>query len=332
MQNLSLRHLNSATLNVLKSRTRLEEENYPEVVKRVLLINTPSMFASVWGIVKLFMDAGTVNKLQILSSDYLPTLLKFIDEDNIPAYLGGKLKDPHGDPECKSMVSPGGVIPHSLVAGIGDDNRGAGEEVAIAAGRCSDLLLHLPPGATLRWHFASVGNDIGFGVCAAPAAAAVPTDAAAAYKATGVIAISRSVYGAHICAPGFADDGHPPAKVTANTSPTDASKPLPGSAPGSKVEEVVPHTRVAKGQASYNVPAADVGDAAASAHGQVVRLRWDNSYSWMSGKTVVRRVDVLLPATDSSSAALQAADIDDKLARDREAHCAALMAALAAAK
>lgn len=52
MAGISLRHCSSATLSVLHKRTRLEEDHYPEVVKRVFLINTPSVFASVWSIVK----------------------------------------------------------------------------------------------------------------------------------------------------------------------------------------------------------------------------------------------------------------------------------------
>jgi len=58
LKGLSLRHISRGTLNVLQQRTRLEEDNYPEVVKRVFLVNTPAFFASVWGIVKLFMDQG----------------------------------------------------------------------------------------------------------------------------------------------------------------------------------------------------------------------------------------------------------------------------------
>lgn len=76
LNGIGLRHLNKDTLSVLHKRTRLEEEHYPEVVKRIFLINTPSIFASVWNVVRRFMDEGTASKVQILGSDYLPTLLK----------------------------------------------------------------------------------------------------------------------------------------------------------------------------------------------------------------------------------------------------------------
>jgi hypothetical protein len=52
------------------------QDHYPEVVHRLFLINTPSLFSTVWNVVKRFVDPGTANKMQILSSDYMPTLLK----------------------------------------------------------------------------------------------------------------------------------------------------------------------------------------------------------------------------------------------------------------
>jgi hypothetical protein len=58
IKGFSMRHMSSATLNVLKKRVRLEEDNYPEVVKRVFLVNVPAAFAATWGIIKYFLDDG----------------------------------------------------------------------------------------------------------------------------------------------------------------------------------------------------------------------------------------------------------------------------------
>jgi hypothetical protein len=304
MAHLALRHLNSSTLSVLKSRTRLEEENYPEVVRRVILINTPSMFASVWGIVKRFMDEGTVDKMQILGTDYLPTLRTFIDDDNIPAFLGGKLTDESGDAEVRSMVSEGGIIPPSFVHGIAADNNGAGEEVSIAAGKCSDVLIHVPAGSKVSWNMAAVGNDVNFTVTAVPAAAPVSSSAASAAPsspsksssaaAQQPISVTQSVYGVHILSPDYT--GGNPSKLP-NASGVADSKPIPGSATNAAEVAVVPTARVTKHKGAYTVP------ESAAPNGMIVRLRFDNGYSWMSGKTVLRRVDVLLKAAETTEAA-----------------------------
>lgn len=220
MEGIALRHMAWESLAVLKRRTRLEEDNYPEVVRRVLLINTPSSFPTVWGIIKLFMDQGTVERFQILGSDYLPTLLKYIDESNLPAFLGGKLHDALGDGECRcgggaavqraaagsahpppffpsrrGMVAEGGVVPPCILQGFGvPAGQGLGEEVTLPKGARSTLTVRVPAGATVSWRWAPFDAGVGFSVAAAPAASAV---------AAGVIDVTEPVYGVHILAAGY---------------------------------------------------------------------------------------------------------------------------------
>ena len=121
---VSMRHLSAATLGVLKRRVRLEEDNYPEVVKRVFLVNTPALFATVWGVIKVFMDPGTTDKMRILGSGYMPILREFVDDAVIPAYLGGGLRDGDGDAECKSLVCGGGLVPLAYLVGVATDGKG----------------------------------------------------------------------------------------------------------------------------------------------------------------------------------------------------------------
>jgi len=290
MAGLGLRHCSSATLAVLQRRTRLEEDNYPEVVRRVILINTPSIFATVWGVIVGFMDPGTSGKLQAVGANFLPTLRRFIADDNIPAWLGGDARDAAGDAQCAGMVCPGGVVPLSyLHPAVSGDGRGAGEEVAVPAGRASELLIAVPPGATVRWAWALADKDIEFSAAAAPAPAALPP---------GAIAVTRSVIGAHCEAPGFDDAGAPnpykPAPGAPGAPGAGGATPLgAGEAPAA------PTARAAAGAGSYTAPPA--GGRA------LVRLRWDNSSSWMTGKTLARRVDVVLAADAARDAAERAA-------------------------
>ena len=39
------------------------------------------------------------------AGNYKKELLKHIDADQLPAFLGGDKKDPNGDPRCPSIVS-----------------------------------------------------------------------------------------------------------------------------------------------------------------------------------------------------------------------------------
>lgn len=76
MNGISLRHCSATTLNLVQARIRLEEDNYPEVARKVLLINTPSIFSTVWSGIRGFLDEGTASKFEIKGSDYLPMLRK----------------------------------------------------------------------------------------------------------------------------------------------------------------------------------------------------------------------------------------------------------------
>jgi hypothetical protein len=94
-------------------------------------------------------------------------------------------------------------------------------------------------------------------------------------------------------APGYTRPEHPIGSHlrkahNVHTAGVAASAPIPGAAAGAAEADVVHAERVAKHTGSHTVPA---GDGAAV----LVRLRWDNGYSWVHSKTLVRRVDVLLP-------------------------------------
>lgn len=275
--------MSPSTLSVLKPRTRLEEDNYPEVVKRVFLINTPPLFSSVWGIVKRFMDDGTVEKFQILGSNYLPTLLKFVDASAIPAAMGGTLRDASGDPECRMLVPPGGMVPAAYALGVAADGFGSGEEVNVSAGKHADVLLRAPAGATVSWRWAGVDkSEVAFRVTAAPAAAGS--------LGPQVIDVTRSVCGVHQLAAGYARPAAD-AKAISVASTGDIKAPLPFAAEGAAEVEAVPSAKVDRHFGSYTVPSAEAGFPC----GAVLRLRFDNSFSWMTSKTLVRRIDVLLP-------------------------------------
>lgn len=48
------------------------------------------MFTGIWAIIKMWLDEKTKNKITILGSSYKEELLKFVDPENLPDFLGGK--------------------------------------------------------------------------------------------------------------------------------------------------------------------------------------------------------------------------------------------------
>lgn len=83
----------------------------PETVKTILMVRTPASFVYAWSMFSHLLDPSTKEKVQMATeADTLKMLLRYMSEDNIPAYLGGKLHIDE-DPECRKILAPGGCPP-----------------------------------------------------------------------------------------------------------------------------------------------------------------------------------------------------------------------------
>ncbi|KAH9721306.1 phosphatidylinositol/phosphatidylcholine transfer protein SFH11 [Citrus sinensis] len=83
---------------------------------RLFIINAGSAFRMLWKVVKAFLDARTLAKIQVLGSNYLSNLHELIDPSNLPSFLGGNCtcsdyggclfsdKGPWNNPEIKEVL------------------------------------------------------------------------------------------------------------------------------------------------------------------------------------------------------------------------------------
>ena len=72
------------------------QDRYPECMGKFYIVNAPWAFSAVWAIIKPWLDEVTVAKIDILRATYKDTLLKQIDEENLPSIFGGKCECPGG--------------------------------------------------------------------------------------------------------------------------------------------------------------------------------------------------------------------------------------------
>jgi hypothetical protein len=82
---------------------QMYEANYPELLRRVFIINAPKIFSILYSIVTPFMHERTRDKIQVYGQDskqWKATLLADIDPDQLPASYGGTMTDPDGNPNC----------------------------------------------------------------------------------------------------------------------------------------------------------------------------------------------------------------------------------------
>ena len=62
----------------------------------------------MWSLIKPFLHQVTIDKVHIYGTnteEWKAALLEEIDADQLPAYYGGTLTDPDGDPRCPSKVN-----------------------------------------------------------------------------------------------------------------------------------------------------------------------------------------------------------------------------------
>lgn len=78
---------------LLRKAAQNASDYYPETMGQYFILNAPSFFPFLWGIIKQFLDEKTRNKIKICSaSEQLQALSEVIDLDNLPSYLGGNCK------------------------------------------------------------------------------------------------------------------------------------------------------------------------------------------------------------------------------------------------
>lgn len=82
--------VDTSSLQYFIKATAIDQNYYPERLKRFFIINAPWFFKTIFGMVKPFLDVKTVSKFVFLGENYLPELERHIDPSQIPEYLGGK--------------------------------------------------------------------------------------------------------------------------------------------------------------------------------------------------------------------------------------------------
>ena len=60
----------------------------------LLIVNAPWSFTAVWSVIQSWLDERTRSKIKIVGGKPIKELVKYIDEDQIPEFLGGKNKAP----------------------------------------------------------------------------------------------------------------------------------------------------------------------------------------------------------------------------------------------
>ncbi|KAH0586157.1 hypothetical protein H2248_007422 [Termitomyces sp. 'cryptogamus'] len=85
---------------------QISQDYFPETMGQLAIVNAPSIFPVIWGMIKPWISKETADKVDILGSDYKDVLLKLIDADCLPSSLGGTCECPEYGGCHKSCPGP----------------------------------------------------------------------------------------------------------------------------------------------------------------------------------------------------------------------------------
>ncbi|KAG8176996.1 hypothetical protein JTE90_006425 [Oedothorax gibbosus] len=146
------------------------QDNYPETLKKAYLVNVPSYFSWVFNIFKPFLNSVTLSKISVYKTDeWQEELRNAMDPKLLPAFLGGKLTDPDGNPKCTHLINWQAKIDASYYLTqrqTADQEDDPSMKTATVQQRGT---LQVPvqvqvPGSLLRWTFMTKEYNIKFGL------------------------------------------------------------------------------------------------------------------------------------------------------------------------
>lgn len=90
LKNFKSSKMTSKTWDLVKMMSKIGSNYYPETLGVMFIVNAPVIFYGIWNVAKYFLEEETRQKIHILGSKYHKELLEYVNEEDLPDFLGGK--------------------------------------------------------------------------------------------------------------------------------------------------------------------------------------------------------------------------------------------------
>jgi len=167
LKGVGVKHLWKPGIDAFKQISEAVQVHTPEIIYKLYVLNAPNIFSTIYNLIKPIVDENTQRKIHVYGDNFKEALLEEIDADQLPAYYGGTLVGPDGDPKCPHAIKFGGEVPQELY--FKDTVSPPDSELTnVTISRGKQLLIPVivhKPMTELKWYFKNEAtNDVGFGI------------------------------------------------------------------------------------------------------------------------------------------------------------------------
>ncbi|CAL9199373.1 unnamed protein product [Musa hybrid cultivar] len=143
VQGVSLKNFSKTARELIQRLQKIDNDNYPETLFRMFIINAGPGFRLLWNTVKSFLDPKTTSKIYVLGSKYQSKLLEVIELSELPEFLGGSCicSDLGG---CLKSEKGSWMDPNILKMVLGGEAQCARQVVTVSNGE-GKVIAHAKP-------------------------------------------------------------------------------------------------------------------------------------------------------------------------------------------
>ncbi|KAJ3683112.1 hypothetical protein LUZ60_013339 [Juncus effusus] len=94
VQGVGLKNFSKTARELIIQLQKIDNNNYPETLFQMFIVNAGPSFRLLWNTVKSFLDPKSTSKIHVLGTKYQSKLLEIIDASELPEFLGGNCTCP----------------------------------------------------------------------------------------------------------------------------------------------------------------------------------------------------------------------------------------------